>query len=128
MKAPEIQIREVRSLNGINRKLRLAFKIGLPLGAGVLIFAAILGGFNSPQHPQHRSAARMSAIAEALMAMACIAMTLKFLLDAYVCVRGFSKSGRLRVSGSIGYASGAVILASAAMVLATMAIKDWSRP
>ncbi len=105
----------------------LTFKLCLPLSVAILVLGTAVVGLRDPQHPLTAVPARVSATAETVMALGCLALASSCLLEGYVFVRGFAKSVRFGVSGTVAYTFGTVLLACGAIVLCILAARDWSQ-
>ena len=125
MRVPHISLQVLKKLDRVSRCLQLVFKIGLPVGVVILIGEDSASGLGGP-HNHSRGAARVSATAEILLGVACMAFAINCLLEGLVYVWGFAKSIRFAVSGIIPYLLGDTILGSVAIVLWIFAIREWS--
>jgi hypothetical protein len=110
------------------RILWLVFKVGLPLGVAFLVLGTVALGLYKPQHFGNRVSPRVSAIAETILSVACAALAVLSVLDAYIYARGFAKSVRFAISGAIVNAFAGILFASITIVLGVMAVRDWSQP
>jgi len=127
MRIPGISINELKRLGKARRALSLVFKIGLPLGAAVLVFGTVVAGLRDPQHLRHQVPPRVSGVAEIIMAVACVALALNLLLEGMVDVKGFAPSFRLGISGAIAYVFMAAFMGSIAFALALFSYRDLFR-
>jgi hypothetical protein len=127
MKRPRITAENLRRFEKMDRLMWYIFKLCLPLGIGILVLGTMVAGLRDPQHPRNQVPARVSAAGEIVMAMACFALALSFLLEGYVFARGFAKSVRFGVNGIFANTFGAVLLGSGAIALCMFAVRDWLR-
>jgi hypothetical protein len=126
MKNPKISNQLLGRLNKVHRILWLAFAFGLPLGVGILLMGSIVPGFFDTNVGNQESP-RVSALAEMVMALACMALAMNCLLEGFVFVRGFAKTVRFGISGVLIYTLVAMILTSGAIMLGVFAVRNWLR-
>jgi hypothetical protein len=127
MKVPRMSISGVRRLEKTGHALRLVFKIGLPLGVGIIVVGTVIAGLHDPQRSGNEVPPRVSAVGEMVMAIACVALASNCLLEAWVFLHGFAKSVRFAISGVLPYVLAGVLLGGGAIVLGVMATRDWMR-
>lgn len=84
-------------------------------------------GRHNPLHFGNQVQPQLTAVAELIMAVACAALALEFLLDGLVFARSFAKSIRPAISGIVANGFVAAILASCAVALGVTAIRNWLR-
>ena len=125
MRMPRITTDRLKRLDKVSHALWFTFKLCLPLGVAILVLGTAVAGLRYPQHPEDTVPARVSAAAELVMALGCLALASSFLLEGYIFARGFAKSVRFGISGILANTFGAVVLASGAIILCIMAIRDW---
>ena len=108
-------------------KFRLVdcFKIGLPLGVGILVVGTLVAGLLDPQHFGNRVPPRVSSVAEAVMSLACMALSLNCLLEGYVFVQGATRTVRSVINRFLLYAITAILLGGGAIVLGVLAVREW---
>jgi hypothetical protein len=125
MKIPRISEKQLCRLGKINSALWLAFKIGLPLGAGILVVGTLGAGLLDMQRFGDRVPPRVSSVAEAVMSLACIALSLNCILEGYVSIQGAARSVRFIINRILLYVITAVLLGSGAIVLGILAVREW---
>jgi hypothetical protein len=125
MKIPRISNRELWRFGKLNSVLWLTFKFGLPLGIAILVIGTIFAGLIDPQQFGKRVPPKVSSVAEAVMALACIALSLNCLLEGYVSSQSFPKSVRLVINRVLPYILISVLLGVGAVVLCILAVRDW---
>jgi len=127
MKMPGMSLEELNRIKRIDRTLSVAFKVGLPLGVGFFVLGTIVAGLYDPVKFRNELSPKVAAVAETVMALACLAMATKFFLEGYVFVRGFAKSTRSVVNGIVANALAGIVILGGAVVLGVFAIRDWLR-
>lgn len=125
MKIPKIPNKELWRSSKVNYALWLIFKLGILLGVGILIFGTIAAGLFYPQRFENRVPPLVSAVADTVMALACMALSLNFLLEGYVfALKSPKKSMRSIINRFSLFAFAAVFLGAVAIVLGISAVRD----
>lgn len=125
MKIPRIRNRELWCFGKLNSALWLTFKLGLPLGIAILVIGTIFAGLRGQQQFGQQVPPKVAAVAEAVMALACMALSLNYLLEGYAFVQGDIKSIRSIINRALPYVLATVLLGGGAIVLCILAIRDW---
>jgi Na+-driven multidrug efflux pump len=126
MKIPKIPNKELWRSSKVNYALWLIFKLGILFGAGILIFGTILTSLFNPQHSGNQVPPQISVTANIVMALACIALSLNFLLEGYVfALKSPKKSLRSVINRFSLFALAAILLGAVAISLGILAIKEW---
>ncbi len=126
MKIPKIPNKELWRSSKVNYALWLVFKLGLLLGVGILIFGTVLTGLFNPQHSGNRVPPKISAAAEAVMALACMALSLNCILEGYVfALKTPKKSMRSVINRFTLFVFAAILLGAVVIVLGISAVRDW---
>jgi hypothetical protein len=109
MKKPRVTISEARKrFDGIDRFLCLVFKVGMPLGAVVLIFGSI-------------------AVGEAILSISAASFAAVAVLRGYIECRWSARSARVAINLAITHGFAAILLGSVAVVLGVIAVRSFLR-
>ena len=127
MKIPRISNRELWRFGKANSALWLTFKLGLPLGIAILVIGTIFAGLIDPKQFGKRVPPKVSSVAGAVMALACIALSLNCLLEGCVFAQSSPKSVRFVINRVLPYIFTSILLGGGAIVLCILAVRDWLR-